>query len=370
MATSKVKKKQASIPNLPRTEWDFSKIPDGELIGCFIWEYLREKNSDFRKYGHFRHLVLLWTYDAWDDRQKLNARYKNIPVHIITSAATEHSEGMLPWQELGAANKMEYSSRTPRRPALISLRLSRQSLWDWTYTFGTEQDTVEYYDWVEATQDLLGLLNDAIPDRPGLNPQDFRRWLTDSRAGYDAVAQIVRGKQDSRRLAVSESGIDAPSEESDGSESGNEDPHSAHAGIPMDLVSAKHHNLLSQPDFLINWEEYDKTTILEAFEEWLEENELARRGARFFNSESRAASLRKDLKSLGIMRLLHHHSLPDLVSIFPTEFEPYKDPSIHKELYALRIRAIKMFSKYVGLDSTELPISASTKSGKSPLGRR
>ena len=69
------------------------------------------------------------------------------------------------------------------------------------------------------------------------------------------------------------------------------------------------------------------------------------------------------------MRLLHTYTLPELIAAEPADFKDYADPSGAKKLYNLRKNAAEKFALYFALNETEKPLSAATKSGRSPLGR-
>ena len=88
-------------------EWRFAFYPfqdDEEIVGCFMWEYLREHPS-LETMNRTRFVYdLLQSYWGFKARRDLNVFYKGIPFKIISSLL--NNEGKLPaWLSLSENEK-------------------------------------------------------------------------------------------------------------------------------------------------------------------------------------------------------------------------------------------------------------------------
>ena len=257
MANLIARRDEPNPTRLSGTEWDFSSVPDSELIGCFIWEYLRECPPGPKIGWRTRALILLWTFDTWEDRAKLNLRYKNIPKSVIASVAAEGEKRLPPWQEIDSAKRKAFAVLTPKRPPLIPLNLSRHSLWEWVYTFESEPESLEFGDWFKEIHEWMQTLDEKV--RNQLEELSQQLLIVDtseskSDASFDAHVNPTIPKSVDVNAITTTLKPRQPD-------------------VPMDLVCAKMANFVAQPDFLINWQEYDKPAIKRAFAKWLNENE-------------------------------------------------------------------------------------------------
>ena len=351
---AKIRKSTGEMPlsKLACTEWDFSSVPNVELPACMVWEYLRECPGDIKLGWGTQFLCLQWSYDNWEDRKKLNTRYRNVPKNVIAAAFDRKGKGLPPWQGLDRATRESFVSTTHRRQPLIPLKLCRLTLWDWTYTFDSENAALEFGDWFKGLDDWLATLDEKTRQQMEKSSHHIPSVLT-GKSTLDECP-LNEGEENSKHVDASE--IIAAMKPN-------------RAGIPMDLVAAKLCGFAMQPDFLINWQEYNKSEIKKAFANWLDQVEPKKLRPHVENSEMRFSSLLKDLQGLGVMRLLHVYTLSELIAEYPAEFKELEDKSKAKDFYNMRTNAIEKYGRYIAMTKGDLPISAPTKGGKSIVGR-
>ncbi|MBA3353712.1 MAG: hypothetical protein H0U23_15050 [Blastocatellia bacterium] len=149
-------------PDAPE-EWNFSSIPDAEIIACCVWEYARESHTIHRHAGlHWCHVRDIWHREEYAKDAALKARHDedekrilacaeragfdyaafaeelwktDFPlIYIYDSVLDLVRDEALPWQKLPREARAALSGQTEKRQHLNPIELSTvgelEKLWD------------------------------------------------------------------------------------------------------------------------------------------------------------------------------------------------------------------------------------------------
>lgn len=313
-------------------EWTFSFAPftnEKELIGCFVWEYLRE-HPDL-KAGSMSRIQfvhdLLDSFVRLEFRHSLDLFFRRVPQRVM-SALLDEGDELLPWLSMSQERQAQITS-TAIRPPLIALnkiddpnvRLNELSL-KWHYAvprrgeIGGEEATYKYWD------DLIGEDSDSV----------------DSDAGADNVS-----RQEGKHAQHVVEGYD---------------------GTPDTLIAASvKQGLYIQPPFLINLIDYEPEELKDAVSAWIDEQCESAFPLRRSNGAHKPNDLVVALSRLAIMRLMNKATEAELRQAGLTQVDEFPNRDFGDE----RKNAQKIFRKYFALEAVQ---QANTFPTKASLSRR
>lgn len=323
MPAKRVSKLPAS--NLvPREDWDFSEVPDSEIVGCCYWEYARE-SATIRFIAHAHQLRVLYARISSElpkDERLVNHLYVEEELDELS-----HEAGF----DLDSHAERYWATVCPFLPIcdLVLRHVTESAL-----------------PWQELPPDSrakFALLPSETSQLHGLQPSLLREleMLWDAhRAPFEEVRGLNLTESDDREdeaLYTAGGPVTLPSE-------GN--------APPGQFTAA----------FTVDFENFADSEIEADFALWLRQHrpkawEKPRRILPMQKQKGRKETeYSVALRRLGLMRLLHHCTVPGFEKEFPDAWESYKGTRnrFGRELDASR----KFFQRlFPFLPESEEPIS-------------
>jgi hypothetical protein len=285
-------------------EWRFAFHPfsdKSDIVGCFMWEYIRER-PDFQKSDRAEFVYdLLESFLHLKFRRDFNLFYKGVPVRIIMALLNQPVE-LRPWLDLSNAERKAIMN-TAMRPARVPVELEKDEIYRWGFkapksgtVLGNEADHA-YWKYL-------------IEQRNKDNPSGSRGSGRTFKSGLKEL-----GLED-RDILIS---------------------HLRRAGV------------LLQPDFLVNFLDYDPEELKHALSSWVDKEyphalQIGQRRGAF-----KIRDLIAHLKRLAIMRLMNRLSIQQLQNEDLRRFDEGTD----RDFYMDRKHAGKTFLKYVAREKSQ-----------------
>jgi hypothetical protein len=306
-------------------EWRFAFHPfsdDKEILGCFMWEYIRE-HPDLKSMDRAEFVYgLMQSYNEIEERRKLNLFYKGIPARIVLSLL-KHTGDMEPWLTL-SKEKRDWILNTQNRPPLIPVEMELDLSYRWCYIV----PDIGYVAGNEAARAYYGNLENLY------------------RKGGDckkSIADVPRGAVVSRSKKLdltNDLGFAA-------------EYYERMEGRDMIIARLRERGLCMQPEFLVNFLDHDPETLKRALSDWIDA-EYPKAMQIKQKRGTKISDIKAHLKELAVMRLTKKISVQKLHENELRKFDETSD----RDFYTDRKKACQTFSKYFSRELTQLPLNA------------
>jgi len=299
--------------NLPRNEWDFSRVPDEELDACLIYEFARES---------------VYIRDVYTR------------CHESSRSGADDPKGVLN-REL-----LMIQTIHPREDVFLK---------GFTYPKPDEPQGERH---PEAPP-----LTSCFPN-PWLTIGDKeRKYRALIRHWHDALAPLERahwsGAKDILQLAENWKRCVFGYEREHGDKPGTREAACKHYDLPL-VPPASFYSNGETLLFTIQWDLFTNDQLTSAFREWVKTNRPAQHPPPD-NRGHKPKDLRAALKRLGIMRLLHMFTVAEMPTRCPEAAKLFVEPDCYKE----RKKVLPLFRRlFPFLPETDKPLSWPTRGSR------
>jgi len=299
--------------NLPRNEWDFSRVPDEELYACLVYEYARESAyiRDVYTRCHESSRSGVGDPDGALNRELLKIQ----TIHPFEDVFLQGFTYPKPHEPQGERHEFA--------PPLTSCF---PNPWQ---TIGDKER--KYRAFIRHWYDELAPLE---------------------RAHWSDAKEILRLAENWQRCVFGY-------EQEHGYKPGTRDAACKHYGLPLVPPASFYCNgetLL----FSIRWDLFTNDQLTSAFREWVKRNRPPQHPPPD-NRGRKPKDLRAALKRLGIMRLLHTFTVAEMPHRCPEAAALIVEPDCYKE----RKKALPLLRKFFPfLPETDKPLSWPTHGGR------
>lgn len=331
---SQPRRTKTSKLKLGRREWDFRRVENEHLPACLCWEYFREcAGPSFEMMVHFRYT----DYDSDPERSRFNTALGGLPTRL-RSYFGQIDGCQKPWAALTRAKQNEIVKQGPLFRILIPVSDAELALRDQLGVARSENTDVD-----ERHSDLTPSETVVTEAKGNLDKNSVRD-------DFEAPHFL--------KLAATE-------------------------GTDEWIAIYRACGLMPRPPFLLNCLEFSKAEIKRAFEKWFDDWWRDSDIRRSFNPaltkrKLSASSMRRSLNDLGMLRLLHCHTVKELLEI-PEIYHllprrgMVREPDAplserQKPLYKSRARAKKFYENFFGSACCPEPRNIATKGARSPGG--